>query len=487
VPLVSLIIAFFIHRRVGAPVHRTTFSNVAGWVVLLGSLLLQIVAMQAGVMFASGFALIGVLLGLTVVWGGWPLLRAYWLPIVFLVFMVPLPMSYIADLNFRLKTIAGGAAVWMTNHVFGVPANMDGSNVHLLPGPDGEPKTLVVENVCSGLRSLISLVCFAALFALICRAKGFWRIVMLALAVPVAVLCNILRITSLNLVAHYKDIEAAGPESTFHNMSGLFVFALALGLLFGFEQLILWLGKVMKKDWADARPLGYLEAIPRGLTGLPAIMRAGTLIALAIVAGLSVMLSIQPPMQNRGAEARQAVPMAVTLGSAPFSAFDFELDAKTLAILETNDYACRRYTDTTRNSRTFDLLIVFSPDNRKGTHPPEVCLTGAGEEVVEKRLQDVPVQRVGDVEFRELITQRGANYSYHLYTYKCGNSYTPGFFTQQVRIFLNGLLRRNAAGALIHITVPIQLPRTDEGTEEARQLALASAKALMQPIDEKLP
>ena len=43
---------------------------------------------------------------------------------------------------------------------------------------------------------MISLICFAALFALICRAKGFWRIVMLALAVPVAVVCNIARITS---------------------------------------------------------------------------------------------------------------------------------------------------------------------------------------------------------------------------------------------------------------------------------------------------
>src|SRR5262249_43448160 len=146
----SAVMAFFIYKRVGVPTQRTSSTNIVGWGVLAGSLLYHLLSVFARVSFVSGFALIGALLGLLLIWGGWPLLRAYALPVIFLVFMVPLPEVWIAGLNFKLKILAGHGALWVTRNIFGVPAVIDGSYLFLSPDPvTGEAKTLIVENVCS--------------------------------------------------------------------------------------------------------------------------------------------------------------------------------------------------------------------------------------------------------------------------------------------------------------------------------------------------
>ena len=164
VPVISIVMAVYIYRRVAAPVRRARWSALLGWQMLTVFLLAHLTSVYARVTFVSGFALVGALGGLVLLWGGRPLARAYWVPVALLVFMVPLPMDWIADLNLALKTLAGRAAMWLTVELLGVPAVMDGSYVYLLPDANGTPKVLVIENVCSGLRNLISLIWFASLF-----------------------------------------------------------------------------------------------------------------------------------------------------------------------------------------------------------------------------------------------------------------------------------------------------------------------------------
>lgn len=481
VPVVSLLIVFLIYRRVGAPTARSVSANVIGGVVLAASLLLHLLSVYARVMFPSGFALIGVLGALVLLWGGWPLLRAYWLPVAFLAFMVPLPMDWIFKLNFQLKFFAGETSLWITNHVFRVPAIMDGATIILEPDANGNAKQLVVENICGGLRSLISLISFAALFAVICRAKGPWRIFMLLMAVPVALATNIIRITSLNLVANYYGVDAAGPNSTFHGLSGLLVFIVALAMLFGIEQVILVAGRLLKRDWADTRLLGFLDGLPRGTGAPPATLRPAVLLALLLTAGLSLFWSTQAVARNSSGVARRAVPESITIDGKKLVSVDETLDEVTLAILETNDYVYRRYIDRP-SRREADLLIVFSPDNRKGTHPPDVCLEGGGEQIVHKADVSVDVAGVGRIVLRELVSEWNGRQMFHMYIYKCGNEYTNSYWAQQLKIVMNGIARRNTAGALIRFTVPMG----NGGLDSARELALKAARELMPAIDKGL-
>ncbi len=483
VPLVSLILAIFIHRCVGLPSVRTRTASLIGVAIFVFSLAMHLLSASPGarVMFVSGFALIGVITGLLLIYGGWPLLRAYGVPVALLVFMVPLPQVAIVDLNFQLKFLAGRAAIWVTHHVFAVPAVMDGSYIYLPPDDLGYPKTLVIENVCSGLRSLISLVWFASLFAVICRVCGVWRWLMLAMAVPVAMACNVARITVLNLVAHHFSVEAAAPRGWVHQLTGLLVFALALATLFAIEQAIILFANTFKRPWVDPRLLGFLAGLRRFPLAKPGDWPRYPLVALALAAAACVYWSAYTPSRVIGGILTLTVPATVTIDNTTFTGHDHELDARTLAVLENPLYLQQRFTDPD-SARFVDLLVVFSQDNRKATHPPEVCIEGSGHNITAKNQYLIPVPGLGDLPVRELITQQGGKSNCFLYTYKCEDRYTASFFSQQASVFINGLLGRDASAAMIRFYVQAG----PQGIETSRQFVRQAAQALLPQIHRSL-
>jgi len=487
VPVVSLAIAFYIYTRVGAPTDRTRGWSMLGWLVFGFFLLSHLLFTFASVTFASGFSLLGVIAGLVLIWGGRSLGRAYLLPIVLLFFMVPLPLAWIDGINFELKLVASRAALWLVIHVFSVPAVVDGSYVLLSPDTDGLPKTLVIENVCGGLRSIIALTYFAALFAVTCRASGLWRWFLLLMALPVAIGCNVARITGLIVAAHHLGVDAAGEHGWFHDLSGLLVFALALVAMFALESLILFVGRVLKRDWSDARLLGFLTTLTPEPDGRPRTTHPVALTALVIAAALSSYWVARPDPMPMGGIAYQAIPKDITLGDAAYVGSDLVLEDKVLAILETDDYVYRRFAPET-NTKTggtsgFDLLIVFSKNNRRGTHSPELCIQGSGEQIVSKGLVDVPATGADPWPMREVVSQSGQRMVYYLYTFKSGHSYTTSYTKQQAAILFNGIVQRDSAGALIRLTVVVR----DGDLESARRVARDAAVGLMPIIDKNLP
>jgi len=487
VPVVSIALALYIYTRVGAPTRRTRGSTALGWLVFGFFLASHLLFTFASVTFASGFSLLGVLLGLMLIWGGRPLARAYALPIVLLFFMVPLPLAWIDGINFELKIFASKTALWMATHVFGVPAVVDGSYVLLAPDADGLPKTLVIENVCGGLRSIIALTYFAALFAALCRVKGLWRWSLLVMAFPVAIASNIARICALVVAADHLGTEVAGEHGWFHDLSGILVFALALALMFLLESLVLLAGRLLKRDWFDARLLGYLNSIRGDKSATARTLHLGVLAVLAISAGLSLYWVNRPEPRPVGGIAQQALPREVQVDGAVYTSSDLLLDDKVLAILETNDYVYRRFRrQADRGKPGFDLLIVFSKNNRRGTHSPELCIQGSGEKIVSKGPVTIDTGTGEDSDpltMREVVSQDGRRTVYYLYVFKSGDSYTTNYTVQQATILLNGLLRRDAVGALIRLTVTVQ----GQDLQAARRLARDAAARLMPIIDENLP
>ncbi len=496
VPLASLVIAFLIYRRVGLPAGRdvgtpsapeSLYGRLWHWMqshraatmlggTLLGfSLLIHVMSSPPAnmIMATSAMAFIGTLLGLVMLWGGWPLLRAYWMPIALLVFMVPLPMEQIARLNFQLKAIASDSALWLGVEGFGIPAVRQGSYVFLPPDAvTGEEKTLTVDNVCSGLRSLIALTFFAAMFALICRVKGWWRIVLLLLAVPVALLSNALRITGLLVVAHHDGIAAASEGGWFHDLSGLLIFVLALGILFAIEYLIILGARLTGRDWVDERLMGFITDRPTVKGARVRMLHAPALVALGVASVLAMHLSTRPEPPHTGHVASQSVPRQVTIDGIEYGSTDHEVPQLVKDILATDDILYRIYD---ARDREFELMIVFSPNNRKGTHPPEVCLEGEGHRILSRGRHPIEVEGMGELELAELVTQRGQRWHYFCFVYKAGDGYTPSFMRQQMHLFLRSMVASPASGALIRFSVPME----GRDVEQARERGLAAASALM--------
>lgn len=175
-------------------------------------------------------ALAAILMLAGVVWTfwGWPGLKRMAFPLAFLIFMIPFPFVEASSLPLSLFT---GQVATRVMQAFGLDVTVQGAAVSL-PNVN-----LVVGAQCSGVRSIITLFALAAVFAYIVEGV-WWRKLMLFLAViPIAVLGNIFRVSSLLAVANRWGADAG--FTYYHDYSGFVFFAFSFALLM---LLAHWLG-----------------------------------------------------------------------------------------------------------------------------------------------------------------------------------------------------------------------------------------------------
>jgi exosortase/archaeosortase family protein len=132
--------------------------------------------------------------------------------------------------------------------VLGLPALAEG-NVILL----NEQKIGIVE-ACSGLRML--MVFFALSTAVVLVTKRHWldQALILASAVPIALLSNLIRVTATGIMYEAGQSELA--HAFFHDVAGWVMMPLALGML--------WVElKVMSHLFIDAPPPARAVPAPR--------------------------------------------------------------------------------------------------------------------------------------------------------------------------------------------------------------------------------
>ena len=210
--------------------------SLQGLLLVVPSALIHVLATWWDLHFISGFAMLGVVWGMVWTLWGWPMLWTLRFPMLFLLFMVPLPSVLLIAISFAMKMWAATLATHMI-HLLGIPAQQAGSTIYV-PGV-----SVIVDDTCSGLRSLISLIALSILWtALLPRAATRrHKLAMVAASVPIALTANMVRIMILVLVSAIYGTAAA--EGFIHYGSGFVVFGIALAVLS-------WLSNVLVKPSA---------------------------------------------------------------------------------------------------------------------------------------------------------------------------------------------------------------------------------------------
>jgi len=121
------------------------------------------------------------------------------------------------------------------------------------------------------------------------------------------------------------------------------------------------------------------------------------------------------------------------------------------AILETDNVFVRRYTNT-KNEEVF-LFVVYSQNNRKVSHPPEICYTGGGATILTSA-QDSISSASSDlkINMRRLKIERGNITQIFAYWFKVEDSFTSNYWKQQALIAYKSILGQPASSALIRIS-----------------------------------
>jgi exosortase len=147
---------------------------------------------------------------------GWRVAKILIFPLFFFWLAVPLPSFQQATTHLQL------IATSLAHHgsaLFGVETMVKGTTV--LP-VTGDWKPLDIATGCSGIRSLMALLMISAAWAYIAKIKLWQKTVLFMMAIPLAIIGNALRVTSIFVIAEYGDEKwAAG---TWHDWSGLLLF-----------------------------------------------------------------------------------------------------------------------------------------------------------------------------------------------------------------------------------------------------------------------
>jgi len=241
--LIPVASAWLIWQRKATLARVPIAPSFGGLPLLITSLSIHLVANWLHIGFLSGFALLGVVMGLVWTWWGRPMLRALWFPLAFLVFMVPLPGVLLIAISFKMKLMAASLATQCL-HLFHIPAVQAGSMIQVAG------LSILVDDTCSGLRSLISLIALAVLWtSLMPPSSGHWqKLTVVAASVPIALATNMVRIIVLVLLSAIYGPQIA--ESFIHYGSGIVVFGLALVLL-------TWLTRVLQQWSPPSFGLGH--------------------------------------------------------------------------------------------------------------------------------------------------------------------------------------------------------------------------------------
>ena len=198
----------------------------------LGGIALLILAQTArffGLMFMfqsiDNYSLVLSIAGLVLMVAGWEVFRRVLWIILFLFLMLPLPGRVHNMISGPLQNMASTGSVFLME-AFGVRVSQQG-NVMML----NQNIPLAVAEACSGLRMLTAFIIIAAFVAYMVKRSRLKKAVILISSIPVAVICNIVRIFVTAVIMLQISTEAG--EKFFHDFAGLVMMPIAVLLLFG--------------------------------------------------------------------------------------------------------------------------------------------------------------------------------------------------------------------------------------------------------------
>lgn len=226
IPFLSAYFIYSMHKQLTELEIR---ANNWGLVLILLGLAQLLVGKIGSEFFLQRTSLILVILGLILFLLGWDFFKKLLFPVLYLLFMIPLPAIIWNKIAFPMQLFAS-AITENVVYTIGIPIFREGNVLHLAE------TTLEVVAACSGLRSLMTMFALSGALAFLSTLTTGKKWILFLSAAPIAVIANITRLSSTAVLASYYGPEVA--HGFLHDFSGLVVFVLGLMMLMGVNTML---------------------------------------------------------------------------------------------------------------------------------------------------------------------------------------------------------------------------------------------------------
>ena len=377
---------------------------------------------------------------------GWERGKRHQLPVLHLIFMLPLPQFVFWKMTIFLQLVSSNIGVWMVDLV-GIPVYLDGNVIDL-----GVYKLQVAE-ACSGLRYLFPILSFSYLFGILYRGPFWHKAVLFLMAAPLTVLMNSFRIGMIAILVNYYGIGQA--EGFLHFFEGWVIFGACIAILF-VTAILLQRLTPSPKSLSETIDLDYdglgTQAARLGAIAPSRGMITAALVSLALVAAWMAVPRTEPepvardgfvlfPRQIEGWRGQQVT-----------------LEPEIEEVLGATDYINATYVAPGEASPVnFFSAWYASQTEGEGIHSPEVCLPTGGWEVasIDPYPLSFPGTVYGDFEVNRAVIQNGLTQQVVYYWFDQRGRQMTNDYKAKATVVWDSLTIGRTDGALVRFVTPV--------------------------------
>ena len=446
--LIPLIALYLLFRRLEKVETRTKMEW--RWMgLVLGALSLALIFLGnlTQIPDLATYGLIGFIFSLLVVGLGFGHALALWIPVAYLVFMLPLPNFVYLKLSIALQLISSEIGVWFIQ-LFQIPVYLEGNVIDL------GVYQLQVAEACSGLRYLFPLASFCFLFAALYKGRNWQKLVIFLSAAPITVFMNSLRIGIIGILVDRFGIEQA--EGFLHLFEGWVIFASCIALIF-LEVYLLQKLSPNPLRIADTLDIGSVRVTRHFRAFLAAESNKYLIILTVATLAVTSLWMFYPEKQFTRVQRASFAQFPLELGQWEGSADNLTQEIET--VLGADDYFLAEYGNA-GNGDTVGVFMAFynKLTGGSGIHSPEVCLPVGGWEVSEwtdRLITPDASSNLSEMNVNRAIIQRGLSRQLVYYWFdQHGRTVTSSYVSKMYTIMDSMKYGRTDAG-IVRLVTPI--------------------------------
>jgi exosortase D (VPLPA-CTERM-specific) len=456
--LIPPIAAFLIWQQKDR-LERVSFAG--SWLgvalVLFGGALLVIG--QLGTVFTLvEYAYVVTLYGLILSFLGGRAFRVIGIPLLILLFMVPLPAFFFNNLSTQLQLWSSELGVYFIRW-FDISVFLEGNVIDL-----GGYKLQVAE-ACSGLRYLFPLMTLGFLMGYFYKGAPWKRIVLFLSSIPITVLMNSLRIGLVGVTVDRWGSDMA--EGILHEFQGWMIFMVSAALMLGEIAVLNVIGREAG-TWRQLFGVEYPGPTPSGIPIRHRKLPVSFLAAGALIIVFIMISALVPRTAELIPERTPFVQFPVQIGA--WRGQRQSLEGIYSDALQLDDYVLADYSNGT--GVVVNLYISWYNSQRKGeaVHSPRSCLPGGGWQMHDFGQRELPGVSIDGQPLRvnrtliELGNQRQLVY----YWFQQRGRIIDNEFTVKWYLFWDAITRHRTDGAMVRLITP--LPTTASEADADRRL-----------------
>lgn len=227
--------------------YRPSYAGLAFLVFFLLLYPFNIVHLKYG--YGRPLTMVATIGAVVLFLGGWRLVRYAWLPVAYLLFAVPLPERYYREFTDPMRAIAAAVAAQCLNLVEGLEATARNVVIDVIYKGQPLDPPLDVAEACSGMRLLLAFLALGVAMAYLHYRPMWQRLILLASTIPIAIFCNIVRVTITGFI--YILVSPKYAQGIYHDLLGMAMLPLAFGI---YGALAWFMANLFVSEDAEAAP-----------------------------------------------------------------------------------------------------------------------------------------------------------------------------------------------------------------------------------------